>query len=50
MNDRIPALVGFLTLAAFLAILVWHVPRLDLGAVAAVTLAFAAWDFFGRRT
>lgn len=50
MNDRIPALVGFLMLAVFLAILVWHVPRLDLGAVVAVTLAFAAWDFFGRRT
>lgn len=49
MSDRILALVGFAVLAAFLAVLVWHVPRLDLGAVIAVTLAFAAWDFFRRK-
>jgi len=50
MSDRFLALVGFAVLAAFVAVLVWHVPRFDLGAVIAVTLAFAAWDFFGRRT
>ena len=48
MSDRFLALVGFAVLAAFLAVLVWHVPRLDLGAVIGVALAFAAWDFFRR--
>lgn len=36
-------------LGAFLAILVWHVPRPDLGGVVAITFALAGWDFFGGR-
>lgn len=40
-------LAAFLTLVLFLAILVWKVPRFDLGAVIAVTLILAAYDFFG---
>lgn len=46
-------LLAFLTLAVFLLILVWKVPRIDLGAVIAITLVLAARDFFwspgGRR-
>ena len=39
MTDRVMALLAFLFLLGFLGILVWFVPRLDLGAVVAVTLA-----------
>lgn len=42
-------LAAFLVLAAFLLVLVWKVPRLDLGALIAVTLALAARDFFWGR-
>jgi uncharacterized membrane protein len=45
VSDRILALAAYLTLAAFLGILVWNVPRLDLGVVVAVTLALAGFDF-----
>jgi len=45
-TDRIMALAAFLTLAAFLGILLWFVPRLDLGGVVAATLLLVAWDFF----
>jgi len=52
MTDRLMALLAFLILAGFLAILIWFVPRLDLGAVVAITLALVAWDFFvaGRQS
>ena len=46
MTDLVMRLLAFAVLAAFLGILVWHVPRLDLGAVVLVTLAFAGYDFF----
>ncbi len=46
MSDRIMAMLAFALLAGFLGILVWYVPRLDLGIVVAVTLALVAWDFF----
>lgn len=51
--DRILPIAAFLILAAFLGVLVWFVPRLDLGAVVAITLALTGWDFarsiFSRR-
>lgn len=40
------ALLAFATLVAFLAILLIHVPRLDLTVVIGITLALAAWDLF----
>lgn len=48
MIDRIMALVAVVTLAAFLGILVWKVPRVDLAAVIAITLALALWDFLAN--
>ena len=46
MTDLIGKLAAFALLAGFLGILVWKVPRLDLGAVVAITLLLAAYDFF----
>ena len=48
MIDRIMALVAGATLAAFLGILVWKVPRADLGAIIAITLALVIWDFMAN--
>ena len=39
-------IVGFATLAAFLGVLGWSVPRPDLLGVLAATLALAFWDLF----
>jgi len=39
-------LLAFLVLALFLGVLIWKVPRFDLGAVIAITLLLAARDFF----
>lgn len=39
-------LAAFLVLTVFLMILLWKVPRLDLGAVIVITIVLAAWDFF----
>lgn len=53
MIDRIMALVAIATLTAFLGILVWKVPRPDLAAVIAITVALAVWDFLtnaGKRS
>jgi hypothetical protein len=44
--NRIMAIFAFLVLVGFLAILMIHVPRLDLGAVIVVTILLAAWDLF----
>lgn len=49
MSNLIMKLAAFAVLAAFLGILVSHVPRLDLTGVVLVTAALVAWDFFGRR-
>lgn len=49
MLDRVLTLVAFGVLAAFLAILIYKVPRVDLILVVGITLALAGWDFFGRR-
>lgn len=46
MTDRVMALLAFLFLLGFLGILVWFVPRLDLGAVVAATLLLVAYDFY----
>lgn len=42
--NNILAVFAFLVLCGFLAILVIHVPRLDLIAVIAATIALAGWD------
>lgn len=39
-------LAAFLVLVLFLGVLVWKVPRLDLGAVIAITILLAVRDFF----
>lgn len=49
MMDRLLCIVAFAVLVAFVGVLLWHVPRYDLGGVALATLALAAWDFFGKR-
>lgn len=46
MSDRVLSFVAFAFLAAFLAILVYKVPRLDLAAIVVITLLFVVWDFF----
>lgn len=48
MTDRIMGLMGIATLAGFLGILFWKVPRLDLGIVIAIVLALVLWDFFAN--
>ena len=51
MTDTLLALFSFAVLVAFLGILVFYVPRLDLGLVVGATLLLTAYDFFwhGRR-
>nr|WP_204354601.1 hypothetical protein [Paracoccus saliphilus] len=44
MTDKIMVLGAFIVLVGFLGILVWHVPRLDLGAIVLLTLVLAAVD------
>ena len=45
MNNTI-AVFAFLVVIAFLSILVIHVPRVDLIAVIALTVALALWDLY----
>lgn len=40
------ALFAFVVLVAFLAILLIHVPRIDLMVVIGITVALAAWDLY----
>jgi hypothetical protein len=40
------AALAFLVLCAFLGILLWYVPRLDLGLVIGATLLLTAYDLF----
>lgn len=42
--NNILALLAFGIMLAFLGILIWHVPRLDLIAVVAFTVVLAGWD------
>ncbi|MFD1881227.1 hypothetical protein [Paracoccus pacificus] len=44
MSDKIMAILAYLILVCFLAVLVWHVPRLDLGAIVLLTLILAGID------
>lgn len=44
--NRILALLGFSTFAAFIGILLWKVPEPDLIIVCALTVALVAYDFF----
>ena len=44
MRQHILPVLAIAFLLGFLGILVWEVPRLDLGVVVAVTLFFAVWD------
>jgi hypothetical protein len=46
MSDLIPKVLAFAALVIFLGILIWHVPRIDLGAVLLLSVCLAAWDFF----
>lgn len=44
MIDRVLAVLAYLTLVCFLAVLVWHVPRWDLGLVVLITVVLAGFD------
>jgi hypothetical protein len=44
--NNIMAIVAFLIFVGFLAVLVIHVPRLDLTLLIAFTVILAAWDLF----
>ena len=46
MTRTLLFLLAYAVLAGFLGILVWHVPRWDLGLVVAVVLLLTAWDLF----
>lgn len=47
MSDRLMQVAAFLVVAAFLGIVLYHVPRLDLGVAIAITLVAIGYDFFG---
>ncbi|MBN2629325.1 MAG: hypothetical protein JXR75_02150 [Rhodobacteraceae bacterium] len=44
--NSVLAIFAFSVLLAFLGILLWHVPRLDLIGVVGVTVALAGWDLY----
>lgn len=44
MADRLMALIAAATLAIFLGILVWKVPRVDLFVIVGITMALVIWD------
>lgn len=46
LTDRIMAVFAYAVIAGFLGILIWYVPRTDLGVVIIITLLVIAWDFF----
>lgn len=45
MTDKIMALLAFGVLIAYLGILVFYVPRIDLGIVVGATLLLVGYDF-----
>lgn len=49
MLDRPLSLFAFAMLCVFIGILVFELQRLDVGALAAITLALAGWDMLGRK-
>ncbi len=46
MFEKVLAVVALLTLAAFVGVVVWFVPELDLAIVTIVVLGMAAFDFY----
>lgn len=46
MTDQLMRLTAFAALAAFLGVLVYWVPRIDLTAVILLTLGLAGYDLF----
>jgi hypothetical protein len=52
--ERLLSVVSFALLCAFLAVLVIHVPRVDLGAVLLISVLLCGYDLFihrsGRKT
>lgn len=44
MSEKLMAILALALLTGFLAILVWYVPRWDLGGVVAATLILAGFD------
>ena len=46
MTNRLVAILAFAMLAGFLGILLWYVPRIDLGVVIAITLILALVDLY----
>ncbi len=49
MLERILSFLALLMLCGFLGILLWNVPRLDLGVVIVLTLLLAGVDLLFRR-
>ena len=45
MRERVVAVLAFVVLTGFLGILLWKVPRWDLGIIIGITLLLAAYDF-----
>ena len=45
MTDKVMALLAFAVLCAYLGILVFYVPRIDLGIVVGATLLLVGYDF-----
>lgn len=45
MTDKLMALLALAVLAAYLGILVFYVPRLDLGLIVGATLLLVVYDF-----
>lgn len=50
MSDFVMKSIAIALLLGFVGILVWFVPRLDLGLVVAVTMALVIWDFYFHKT
>jgi hypothetical protein len=49
MIERILTMAAFLTLVCFLGVLVYKVPRVDLGVVIGLTIVMAFYDLFIHR-
>lgn len=49
LRNTILAACAFVVIAVFLGILLWRVPRLDLGIVVTITVAMVLYDFFFYR-
>jgi hypothetical protein len=46
--DRVVALLALASFLAFLGIVLWNVPRLDLGLVIAVTVSLVCYDLWSQ--